>query len=122
KALLYGLAAAPPKDQEIRERHRQVAERYGRGALHEQLLRVDPSSAERLNPNDFVRVSRAFEVYELTGTPLSEFHRQHGFRRPRYRTRFIGIRHDRDALAQRIEDRVVTMLERGWVDEVRDLI
>ncbi len=122
KALLYGLAPAPPKDDAVRERHRLFAEERGRAALHEQLAQVDAASAARLNPNDFVRVSRALEVHELTGVPLSVFQQQHGFSRPRYRAHFIGIRHEREALAQRIEARVVSMFEQGWLDEVRDLV
>ncbi len=122
KALLYGLAPAPPKDDEIRARHQRLAEEHGRAFLHAELERVDRQSAQRLNPNDLVRVSRALEVVELTGVPLSVFQRQHGFAKPRYRARLVGIRHERDALAERIEKRVVAMFARGWLDEVRDLI
>ena len=121
KALLFGLAPAPPKDDAIRARHQRLADEQGRAVLHTQLMAVDPASAERLNPNDLVRVSRALEVHELTGIPLSEFHRRHGFGRPRYRTSLLGIRHSPERLTQRIEARVVDMLQRGWLDEVRDL-
>src|SRR5438270_3448608 len=64
KALLFGLADAPPASDEIRARHVALAEREGRPALHAELARVDPASATRLHPNDLVRVSRALEVHE----------------------------------------------------------
>lgn len=122
KALLYGLAPAPPKDETTRQLHRQWAEREGRAALHRRLAEVDPEAAARLNPNDLVRVSRALEVYELTGQPLSSFQRAHGFRRPHFDARFVGIRHARDELAARIRHRISCMFDAGWVDEVRALL
>jgi tRNA dimethylallyltransferase len=120
--LLYGLAPAPPKNDEIRAQHQAFVTRRSRAALHDKLLAVDPESHQRLMPNDFVRVSRALEVYELTGRPLSEYQREHGFRQPRYRARMFGVRHEREALHARIEARVRHMLKVGWVDEVHDLV
>jgi tRNA dimethylallyltransferase len=55
KALLYGLAETPAGSGDIRERHRALAEREGRAALHASLSAVDPEAASRLHPNDFVR-------------------------------------------------------------------
>ena len=69
KALLFGLAPMPGASEAVRARHRAVAESSGRPALHASLRAVDPEIAERLHPNDFVRVSRALEVLELTGRP-----------------------------------------------------
>lgn len=122
RALLYGLAPAPAADPAIRARHREEAERHGRAHLHARLLAVDPQSHARLAPNDLVRVSRALEVHELTGKPLSELQAQHGFRTPLYDARFVGIRRERPQLAQRIERRAADMLERGWIEEVRSLL
>jgi tRNA dimethylallyltransferase len=122
RALLFGLSPAPPADPSIRERHRALAEAEGRSALHARLSEVDPSSAARLSPNDFVRVSRALEVQELTGTPLSEWHARHGFRERRYASRLVGVSRTREELADRIARRTHAMLEAGWVDEVRALI
>jgi tRNA dimethylallyltransferase len=122
RALLYGLAPAPPKDDAIRERHRAFVENHSRAALHEKLAAVDPQSHARLMPNDFVRVSRALEVFELTGKALSEFQREHGFKQLRYRARLVGVRHAREQLHARIEARVRRMLERGWVAEVEQLL
>jgi len=122
KALLFGLAGAPAASPEIRARHRERAEREGRAALHAELARVDPESAARLAPNDYVRVSRALEVFEQSGVPLSRFHEQHGFRAPRYTARLIGVRREPPELDQRIEARVRAMFAAGWLDEVRDLL
>jgi tRNA dimethylallyltransferase len=90
--------------------------------LHAELARVDPQCAERLAPNDFVRVSRALEVFELTGVPMSDWQAQHGFRESRYRARLVGIGHEREALDQRIGARVDAMFAAGWLDEVKRLV
>jgi tRNA dimethylallyltransferase len=121
RALLFGLAEAPASDPTIRARHRVQAEAEGRAALHAALAQVDAASAERLAPNDFVRVSRALEVHELTGVPLSRWQAEHGFRTPRYRARLVGVRREREELDRRIAARVRAMLADGWVDEVRAL-
>jgi tRNA dimethylallyltransferase len=122
RALLHGLAEAPPADAEIRARHTERAEREGRAVLHEELRRVDPVSAERLNPNDFVRVSRALEVFELSQVPLSEWQARHGFGPERHAARLIGLRQTPDALDARIASRVHAMFDAGWIDEVRGLV
>ncbi len=121
RALLFGLAGAPPADAAIRARHRARAEAEGRPALHAELARLDPESAARLAPNDLVRVSRALEVHELTGVPLSRWQAEHGFRSPRYTARLVGVRREREELDRRIEARVRAMLAAGLIDEVRAL-
>ncbi len=121
RALLYGLADAPPADEERRAEHHRIAEREGREALHARLAQVDPECAARLHPNDFVRVSRALEVFELTGRKLSDLQAAHGFTKPRYRARLLGIGNEREAHDARIRQRCAAMFRAGWVDEVRDL-
>jgi tRNA dimethylallyltransferase len=122
RALIYGLAEAPRGDDELRARHRAWAEREGRPALYARLLEVDPVTAARLAPNDFVRVSRALEVFELTGTPISQVQAAHGFREPRFQARFVGVARERDEQDALIGKRVRGMLAAGWVREVESLI
>jgi len=122
KALVYGLAPAPAASAELRERHRSVAEREGRAALHALLGEVDPQSAARLHPNDLVRVSRALEVHELTGKPMSTWQSEHAFRETRFGARLVAIPCDPGTLTARIRARVVSWLAAGWVEEVRSLV
>lgn len=122
RALIYGLAPAPPASARLRAEHAALVEREGRAALHARLQGVDPESAARLSENDFVRVSRALEVYEQSGVPLSLWHAQHGFREPRLSARLVGVRRVPDELDRRIRRRIEAMFERGWVDEVRCLL
>jgi tRNA dimethylallyltransferase len=122
KALLYGLAEAPAASAEIRRKHRALAERDGRPALHAQLAAVDPESATRLHPNDLVRVSRALEVHELTGRPLSDWQREHGFAHARHPSRLIALAVDAATLTERIRSRVRGWLGEGWIEEVQSLV
>jgi tRNA dimethylallyltransferase len=122
RALLYGLAPAPPADEGIRHAHRALADKEGRAALHRLLAHRDPACAERLAPNDLVRVSRALEVLELSGITMTAWQAQHGFKSPTMTFRLVGVAQDREQLAQRIESRVVAMLAAGWEQEVQSLL
>lgn len=121
KALVFGLAPMPPADAALRARHADIAASEGRAALHARLASVDAEAATRLAPNDFVRVSRALEVFELTGRRQSDLYREHGFGGSRHRPRFVGQQRAREALDRRIEARAAAWLDAGWIDEVRDL-
>jgi len=121
KALISGLAPAPPADPAVRARHAAVVEAEGRAALHARLAVVDPESAARLAPNDFVRVSRALEMFELSGKPHSAWHAEHRFQGVRHRARLLGVARSREDLDRRIELRTAAWLEQGWIDEVARL-
>lgn len=121
KALLFGLAPSAPADPELRARHDALAQAQGREALHAALAKVDADSAARLAPNDLVRVSRALEVYELTGATQTERHAAHRFGEQRHTARLLGVARDRAELDARIEARTSRWLEQGWLDEVRHL-
>jgi len=101
---------------------REIAELEGREALHRRLAAVDSESAERLHPNDFVRVSRALEVFELSNTPLSALQKAHGFRAPRFRCELLSVDWERPAYEDRLRQRVEQMVRGGFRDEVRALI
>jgi tRNA dimethylallyltransferase len=122
KALLRGLAPAAPRDDEIREAHRALAESEGRPALHARLAAVDPDAARRLAPNDFVRVSRALEVFETSGKTQTAWHAEHGFRERRHEARMFAVKRERDEIDRRIAARVDAFFARGWIHEVRGLV
>lgn len=122
KALLFGLAPAPPVDQELRAGLRQDWERLGGAALHARLAGLDPASAARLHPSDRQRVLRALEVSLQTGRPFSERLQDHGFARPRHPHLFLGLTRPRPELNARIEQRCRAMWQGGLVEETRVLL
>jgi tRNA dimethylallyltransferase len=122
RALLFGLADAPPGDEDLRARHRALEREHGRPYLHQMLKNVDQASAARLHENDFVRVSRALEVHELTGRPLSALQQEHGFATPRYAARLLGVDWPREQYEERLRARVAGMFSDGFVQETQELI
>jgi len=122
RALLYGLAEAPPSDTDVRRRHAAIAESEGRAAVHARLAAVDAESAARLNPNDFVRVSRALEVFEVSGRSISAWQGEHGFKSPRFAAKLFGVRWAADELVTRIARRTERALAAGWIEEVEKLL
>lgn len=109
-----------PADDAVRERLNREADTLGRGVLLERLRRCDAESAAKLHENNLRRIVRALEVYELTGTPLSEFARQSRAVPPPWNAVRVGICFDdRELQYQRIRQRVDMMLEMGLLDEVR---
>lgn len=118
KALLYGLLKGVEIDREFRNSLARERDEKGVASLHKRLESVDPASAERINPNDYVRIERAFEVYHVTGERMSDHQRRHGFSEQRFNALKIGLLWDRERLRRAIDARVDAMIDRGWVKEV----
>lgn len=122
KSLSEGLFEGPGAAPELRAALRARAEREGAAALHAELQHIDPTAAGRIHPNDLRRIERALEVYQLTGTPISELQKQWDQSRLRYECRFFGLRREKADQSSRINRRVLRMMEQGLVDEVRSLM
>jgi len=121
RSLLQGLAQLPAADESVRTALAAEAEQYGWQALHRQLAEVDAQAAARIHPNDPQRISRALEVYRLTGIPLTAW-QQRGARDLPYQVTLIGlVPSERTILHERIAQRFTRMLDTGLVDEVRRL-
>ncbi len=121
KALLEGLSPLPAADPLIRQAIETEAEQIGWDALHAQLQQIDPVSAARIHPNDPQRLSRALEVYRISGKTLTELTQTKGEQLP-YRTlQFAIAPTDRELLRQRIAERYQLMLSQGFEQEVRSL-
>ncbi len=122
RALLHGIFPDAPGDPEVRRALRRRLSAEGAAALHRELAARDPDAAARIHPNDRQRIVRALEVLAVTGRPLSELQRRHGFRQQRYRALQIGLDIERQELYRRIDRRVDRMLAEGLLDEVRGLL
>ena len=122
KALTRGLSAVPPIPPEIREAVRARLERDGVEALHAELARRDPASAERLKPRDRTRIARALEVVEATGRTLPDWHRE-GLPPllPPGEFSALFLAPERDQLYARIDARFDAMLGAGALEEVAAL-
>lgn len=117
RALLLGLFEGPPASPELR------AELSRRTDLYEELQKVDPDSALKIDRNDQKRLVRALEVYRLTGETMSAHQARHDHRTlpRRYEARLIGLSPERDELYKAIDARVAHMIEAGLEREVAAL-
>ena len=140
KALFEGLNDMPSANPNIRASIQAEAEALGWPAMHAKLLEVDPTSAARLAPADSQRISRALEVFRISGQPMSSF--QKNIETPHamkalsetsdsldqagalnfHNVPMLSLEPDNRAwLHQRIEQRFDDMLQHGFLDEVRNL-
>ena len=122
RAVVDGLFEGPGANPALRERLEEEAAQHGVDVLHERLRACDPISADRIHPNNIVRVVRALEVYELTGTPMSELQQQWHPEKQRYPFIAFCLTMPRARLYCRIEQRVDVMLANGLIAEVEALL
>ena len=121
KALLEGLSPLPSADEKVRSEIEAKAALIGWGGLHQELTKIDPISAQRINPNDSQRINRALEVFYLTGKTLTELTSQKGEALPYDILQFAIAPEQREVLHRRIEQRFHKMIELGFQQEVEKL-
>ena len=122
KALTEGLFEGPSADEDRRAALKRRGREAGLAVLHAELARVDPEAAGRIHPHDERRIVRALEVYEATGTPITELQRQWDAGRRRYDCVLLGLRRDKADQSRHINARVRRMVEAGLRDEVAALL
>jgi tRNA dimethylallyltransferase len=122
RALVRGLFPGPARDDKLRARLERVASRRGVEVLHRWLGRVDPVSAQRIQPRDRMRLVRALEVYLLTGQPLTAHFDATTSAIEGWRVLPLGVVLPRPEIRARVSRRVDAQFARGVVDEVRSLL
>ena len=122
KALMEGLNDMPGADPVIRARIQEEAEQLGWPALHAQLKLVDPLTAARLAPADSQRISRALEVFRVSGRALSSFQQNAVSASAAINVPMLSLEPlNRAWLHHRIEKRFDDMLAEGFLEEVKTL-
>lgn len=122
KALLRGLSSGPAPNWQMREEIAAEVEKVGNAALYERLEQLDPLAASQIHPHDTRRLIRALEVFRTTGSPIShqQLHFEEGT--PAEDCHVFVLRRPREEQHERINARVEQMLDRGLIDEVKQLI
>lgn len=113
---------SPKTDENLREKIRRIKEKKGAEHLHKILQKVDKASAEKLFPRDYVRTSRALEVFFQTGKRLSEVQPLRE-KPPEFaaRIQIFALNPPRDVLYRKINERAALHFEKGLVEEVKQL-
>lgn len=122
RVLLEGLAEVPLRSEPLRDRLRSRASGKSQGHLHRVLQKLDPETAKKIAPADTQKLLRAVEVCLLTKKRLSEVYQ--GGRKPLegWRAIKVGLQPKREKLYEQVHTRTDAMLDRGWMEEVRELI
>jgi len=121
KALLDGLSPLPKSEPKIRQEIEDEAAQHGWQWLHDKLAEIDPVSAKRIHPNDPQRLSRALEVYRISGKSMTDLSQTVDNDLPFDIVQFAIYPDDRSQLHERIELRYKQMLDLGFEQEVRAL-
>jgi tRNA dimethylallyltransferase len=129
RALAHGLSDMPPASPEIRAAIERKAAQLGWAAIHQELMQVDPITAERLEINDSQRVQRALEIFLISGKPMSSWISEEPKDSGRHsgdspiQFRLLSIEpSDRGILHERIAQRFEIMMQQGFLDEMRLLL
>lgn len=119
-SLLYKMSYGNSKgNTDIRNKYEKIAAEEGNEKVYEILKTVDPVTAEKLHPNDKMRVIRALEIFEASGVRKSDIKDE---MIPRFDFIAIMPTYDRETLYNRINLRVDRMFENGLEEEVRGLL
>ena len=119
-ALVNGLDDFPQADLELRNRLTERLKEEGVESLRQELRKLDPESYATIDIANGQRVVRALEVCLMTGRPFSSFKTSPSRKRD-FEIEKIGLTRPRDVLYDRINRRVLQMVDDGLVDEVRSL-
>lgn len=118
KSLIDGISPLPEANADIRKTIEAEAEKNGWQAMHEELQSVDSVSAKRIHPNDPQRITRALEVFRITGSTLTQLTEIKGEKLQGDILQFAITPQERSTLHARIELRYQQMIEQGFEQEV----
>ena len=121
KSLIEGISPLPSANKEIRKVIEVEANSIGWQAMHDQLVKIDPISATRINENDSQRLTRAIEVFRLTGKTLTQLTQVKGKKLKGDVLQLAIAPEQRSTLHDRIAARYQQMIELGFEDEVLTL-
>ncbi|MEI8320625.1 MAG: tRNA (adenosine(37)-N6)-dimethylallyltransferase MiaA [Alphaproteobacteria bacterium] len=121
KSFLQGLSPIPDVPATIRKSLQDLVDTQGKNALYAQLQERDPVMAKKLIPQDTQRVMRALEIILFTKKSLAEWQKEKSDKALNIPSLMINLMPPRELLYEKINQRVIHMLEQGALDEVRIL-
>lgn len=107
-------------DLEYRKKLEQIVEKEGLKVLYEKAKKIDPEAMEKISENDKKRILRVLEIYNQTGKTKTELEKE-SRKEPEYDYKMFAIEMDRGVLYDRINRRVDIMIEKGLIEEVKEI-
>ncbi|MGB9823895.1 MAG: tRNA (adenosine(37)-N6)-dimethylallyltransferase MiaA [Candidatus Hydrothermia bacterium] len=120
-ALFSEFFEEPKKDPEIRRYVLEKLKKFGSETLYRELMEIDEETASKLHPNDWIRITRALEIYYQLKIPPSVARKTLKKER-RFRPIYFGINIPRELLYQKIEARTLKMFHEGLVEETEKIL
>ena len=120
-AVCKGIDDIPTIDAETREMMRERYEREGLEPLAEELRLLDPDYYAKCDIRNPKRVVHALEICYMTGRTYTSFRVRRKAHRP-FRIIKVGLQREREELYDRINRRVDSMMQDGWLDEARRVL
>jgi len=118
KSLIEGISPLPQANADIRKDIETQAEQVGWQGMHDELAQVDTEAAQRIHPNDPQRITRALEVFRITGNTLTQLTQIKGDKLEGDVLQFAITPKERSTLHERIELRYQQMIAQGFEQEV----
>jgi len=122
EALRGGLANIPPIPEEVRAQAERLYLEWGEEKFRAELTKRDSVSAARIARNDRQRLVRAYEVITHTGKSLEEWHKEEEELAEQFSANYHLLMPPRDELYTACDQRFVSMIERGAIEEVKKLV
>jgi tRNA dimethylallyltransferase len=119
RALLFGMNEWPKTPDDVRKSVEQEIHTSGISKLYKELCARDPLYGASLHPNDTYRITRAIEILRAQDKTITELQSQKKKSDFPFEYKILGIQVDRTILRERIQKRTETMLQSGWMDEVK---
>lgn len=121
KSLVHGIFKNSTSDSKIRNELLQEIEEKGNVHLYNRLMDIDPETAKKIHINDAKRITRALEIFQITGKPASQ-HFESQEANPAFPTKIFVLYRERTKLYERINKRVDQMFADGLIKETEDLL
>jgi len=121
KAVVEGFMLPYLPDNDFRRKYKKELRSIDKNRLHNYLKTIDPEYAKRIHPNDTRRVTRAIEIFHMTGRTRTYFEFRQNRKKSRYNYLQFAIKRDRQKLYNKINSRVDEMVSNGLIEEVEYL-
>jgi len=119
RALVEGFAKIPEEKEGVRDDFVALQAEFGTAYLHDLLKKCDPILAERLHNTDSQRIMRGLCIYKSTNVPLSTWQSEHEAQKEEIDCPVFVLDVPRPELRERLARRIETMMDAGWLNEVR---
>ena len=120
--LIYGIEYNDIKiDEAYRQELEEIAEEQGLEKLYEMALKIDAEAMKKISPNDKKRIMRVLEIFKATGKTKTEQELESRKKGVKYDYEVFALNMDRELLYNRINLRVDLMIEKGLIEEVKNL-